>query len=103
MSIPSHLQAAPATTKEGISLNKEGVASPAEIKIRSVKEGGKANPKRLQLITLSSPSSKDKKPADNTSALGVENAFEKLLGALGHLLGGGCCRGFLALAGCNGR
>jgi len=67
------LQAAPATTKEGISLNKEGVASPAEIKIRSVKEGGKANPKRLQLITLSSPSSKDKKPADNTSAPGVES------------------------------
>ena len=73
MSIPLHLQAAPATTKEGISLNKEGVASPAEIKIRSVKEGGKANPKRLQLITLSSPSSKDKKPTDNTSAPGVEN------------------------------
>jgi len=60
-----------ATSKEGISLNREGVASlvaeasPAaqSIKIRSVKEGGKANPQRLQLITLSSPSAADKKAA----------------------------------------
>ena len=48
-------------TKDGVNLNKEGVASPAEIKIRSVKEGGKANPNRLQLITLSSPAAADKK------------------------------------------
>ena len=33
------------------------------------------------------------------SALGVEHTFEKLLGALGHWLSGGCCRGFLAMAG----
>jgi len=50
------------TSKEGIELNREGVASPSEIKIRSVKEGGKANPKRLQLITLSSPNNKKESP-----------------------------------------
>lgn len=48
-------------SKDGIPLNKEGVASPAEIKIRSLKEGGRPNPKRLQLITLSSPKSKSSK------------------------------------------
>ena len=36
-----------------------GVCSPADIKIRSVKEGGRPNPKRLQLITVSSPKSKE--------------------------------------------
>ena len=46
-------------SKEGIPLNKEGVCSPAEIKIRSVKEGGRPNPRRLQLITISSPKSKN--------------------------------------------
>lgn len=45
-------------SKEGIPLNNEGVCSPAEIKIRSVKEGGRPNPKRLQLITISSPKAK---------------------------------------------
>ena len=38
-------------TKDGIPLNSEGVASPARIHIRSVKEGGKSNPKRLQVTT----------------------------------------------------
>ena len=37
-------------SKDGIPLNSEGVASPARIHIRSVKEGGKANPKRLQVL-----------------------------------------------------
>merc|ERR1739838_1186931 len=47
-------------SKDGIPLNKEGVCSPAAIKIRSVKEGGKPNPKRLQLITISSPKATSK-------------------------------------------
>merc|ERR1739842_71633 len=47
-------------SKEGIPLNKEGVCSPAAIKIRSVKNGGKPNPKRLQLITISSPKASSK-------------------------------------------
>jgi len=47
-------------SKDGIPLNKEGVCSPAAIKIRSVKEGGKPNPKRLQLITISSPKASSK-------------------------------------------
>ena len=51
-------------SKDGIPLNKEGVCSPAEIKIRSVKEGGRPNPKRLQLITISSPKAKDGKNDD---------------------------------------
>ena len=37
-------------SKDGIPLDKEGVSSPARIHIRSVKEGGKANPSRLQVI-----------------------------------------------------
>ena len=41
-------------------LFQEGVCSPAAIKIRSVKEGGKPNPKRLQLITISSPKASSK-------------------------------------------
>merc|ERR1712141_450986 len=51
-------------SKDGIPLNKEGVCSPAAIKIRSVKEGGKPNPKRLQLITISSPKSKTDQDID---------------------------------------
>ena len=43
---------------------REGVCSPASIKIRSVKEGGKPNPKRLQLITISSPKSKNDQEID---------------------------------------
>ena len=43
---------------------REGVCSPASIKIRSVKEGGKPNPKRLQLITISSPKSKTDQDID---------------------------------------
>jgi len=41
--------------------NSEGVNSPAEILIRSTKEGGKSNPKRLQFTTLSSPKADKKK------------------------------------------
>ncbi len=51
-------------SKDGIPLNKEGVCSPAAIKIRSVKEGGRPNPKRLQLITISSPKSKNEQDID---------------------------------------
>jgi len=51
-------------SKDGIPLDKEGVCSPASIKIRSVKEGGKPNPKRLQLITISSPKSKTDQDID---------------------------------------
>lgn len=51
-------------SKEGIPLNKEGVCSPADIKIKSVKEGGRPNPRRLQLITISSPKSKNEEAID---------------------------------------
>jgi len=47
-------------SKDGIPLNKEGVCSPAAIKIRSVKEGGRPNPKKFQLITISSPKATNK-------------------------------------------
>merc|ERR1712223_1866803 len=59
-------------SKDGIPLNKEGVCSPAEIKIRSMKEGGKPNPKRLQLITISSPKGSKKNQDDDE-----ENIDEK--------------------------
>jgi len=42
-------------------VNEEGVRSPAQIHIKSNKEGGKSNPKRLQFITLSSPKATKKK------------------------------------------
>jgi len=42
-------------------VNEEGVRSPAQIHIKSNKEGGKSNPKRLQFITLSSPKASKKK------------------------------------------
>jgi len=69
-------------SKEGIPLNKEGVCSPAAIKIRSVKNGGKPNPKRLQLITISSPkaSKKDGENFDeNDLALVLEDATQDKL------------------------
>ena len=54
-------------------MNKEGVCSPAEIKIRSLKEGGRPNPKRLQLITISSPkSSKEENLDENDLNLVLE-------------------------------
>merc|ERR1712150_350603 len=58
----------------GIPLNKEGVCSPAAIKIRSLKEGGRPNPKRLQLITISSPkSSKEENLDENDLNLVLED------------------------------
>jgi hypothetical protein len=62
-------------SKEGIPLNKEGVCSPAEIKIRSLKEGGRPNPRRLQLITISSPkaSSKEDDIDENDLSLILED------------------------------
>jgi len=41
-------------------VDEEGVSSPAQIHIKSNKEGGKSNPKRLQFITLSSPKANKK-------------------------------------------
>jgi len=46
-------------------LNSEGVLSPAQVHIKSSKEGGKANPKRLQFITLSSPKAEKKLGGNN--------------------------------------
>jgi len=64
-------------SKEGIPLNKEGVCSPAAIKIRSIKEGGKPNPKRLQLITISSPkASKKENINDDDLELVLEDATQ---------------------------
>merc|ERR1719221_594575 len=64
-------------SKDGIPLNKEGVCSPAAIKIRSIKEGGKPNPKRLQLITISSPkASKKENINDDDLELVLEDATQ---------------------------
>ena len=41
------------SSKEGGPLDEQGVSSPASIQIRSVKEGGKPNPKRLQVVKSS--------------------------------------------------
>ena len=60
-------------SKEGIPLNKEGVCSPADIKIRSVKEGGRPNPKRLQLITMSSPQAQNDSIDENDLSLVLED------------------------------
>merc|ERR1719427_1474199 len=49
-----------ATSLPTYGLNSEGVKSPAEVMIKSTKEGGKSNPKRLQFITLSSPKAEKK-------------------------------------------
>lgn len=48
------------TTTVPTGLNSEGVRSPAQVHIKSTKEGGKSNPKRLQFITLSSPKAEKK-------------------------------------------
>ena len=60
----NHNNEVPAS-KEGNLLNKQGVSSPIEIKIRSLKEGGQPNPNRLQLITISSPKSFNDKLDEN--------------------------------------
>ena len=49
-SVPEKKNCKEVLSKDGIPLDSEGVASPARIHIRSVKEGGKANPKRLQVL-----------------------------------------------------
>lgn len=51
---------APQASLPTTGLNSEGVHSPAQIHIKSTKEGGKSNPKRLQFITLSSPKAEKK-------------------------------------------
>lgn len=53
-------------------VNEEGVRSPAQIHIKSNKEGGKSNPKRLQFITLSSPKATKKKLAPREKEVEVE-------------------------------
>jgi len=53
-------------------VNEEGVRSPAQIHIKSNKEGGKSNPKRLQFITLSSPKASKKKLASQEEVEPVE-------------------------------
>lgn len=50
----------PSTALPTTGLNSEGVLSPAQIHIKSTKEGGKSNPKRLQFFTLSSPKAEKK-------------------------------------------
>jgi len=76
---PFSSQPSSATTNLPTGLNSEGVLSPAQVHIKSTKEGGKSNPKRLQFITLSSPKAEKKmsklqinsdKTGDNN--LGVE-------------------------------
>eukprot|EP00092_Neocalanus_flemingeri_P016294 GFUD01017639.1.p1 GENE.GFUD01017639.1~~GFUD01017639.1.p1 ORF type:complete len:619 (-),score=181.80 GFUD01017639.1:307-2163(-) len=61
---PFTSQPAPTTTTTSSlptsGLNSEGVLSPAQVHIKSTKEGGKSNPKRLQFITLSSPKAEKK-------------------------------------------
>jgi len=59
--------------------NEQGVKSPAQVTIKSTKEGGKANPKRLKFITLSSPKA-DKRPMGNkptsVASLNQEDAMD---------------------------
>jgi len=43
---------------QGQGFNEHGVKSPAQVHIKSNKEGGKSNPKRLKFITLKSPKPK---------------------------------------------
>jgi len=68
-------------------INGHGVQSLAQVQIKSSKEGGKANPKRAQLFTLSSPKA-DKKSTNVTKKRskgqeGMDSIIERY-GALGH-------------------
>lgn len=56
----SHPAPTTTTSLPTTGLNSEGVLSPAQVHIKSTKEGGKSNPKRLQFITLSSPKAEKK-------------------------------------------
>lgn len=60
--LPTPFSSQPPTSTTSLppGLNSEGVQSPAQIHIKSTKEGGKSNPKRLQFITLSSPKAEKK-------------------------------------------
>jgi len=60
--LPTPFGSQPSTTTSlpTTGLNSEGVLSPAQVHIKSTKEGGKSNPKRLQFITLSSPKAEKK-------------------------------------------
>ena len=58
--------------KEGF--NEHGVKSPAHVRIKSNKEGGKSNPKRLKFITLKSPKAKLTHPV--TSEIHEENGVD---------------------------
>jgi len=71
------------TSQEG--LDEQGVRSPAQVQIRSAKEGGKPNPKRLQFITLSSPKA-DKKLSGHKRSAGqddMDSVIERYE-AMGH-------------------
>jgi len=62
----------PTFTSSQSGLDDQGVRSPAQVQIRSTKEGGKPNPKRLQFITLSSPKA-DKKITGQKRSAGQDN------------------------------
>lgn len=48
-----------------VGFNEHGVKSPAQVKIKSNKEGGKSNAKRLKFITLKSPKAKLPHPVNS--------------------------------------
>lgn len=54
------------TNEQTGGFNEHGVKSPAQIHIKSNKEGGKSNPKRLKFITLSSPKADKRRPGAHT-------------------------------------
>lgn len=58
--LPASFASQPTSSNIAEGLNSEGVRSPAQVHIKSTKEGGKSNPKRLQFITLSSPKAEKK-------------------------------------------
>lgn len=63
----------PTFTTAQTGLDSQGVRSPAQVQIRSTKEGGKPNPKRLQFITLSSPKADKKVSNGQKRSAGQDN------------------------------
>ena len=62
------------TEEEGF--NEHGVKSPAQVRIKSNKEGGKSNPKRLKFITLKSPKAKLPSAHPVNSQIHEENGMD---------------------------
>jgi hypothetical protein len=60
MTEPEETDSEMVQNQEGVSLNHDGVTSPAKVHIRSVQEGGKSNSRRLQFKTISTSKSKIK-------------------------------------------